>query len=227
MNDSVIEVENLNVYQDKNLVLKDVSFSVNKGEFVYLIGRTGSGKSSLLKILYGDLRVPKNQGTVKVAGEEVHAMKRRKIPQLRRKLGVVFQDFQLLSDRNVEDNLLFVLKATGWKDKKKMKSRVEEVLKSVELQTKGYKYPHELSGGEQQRVSIARALLNDPDLIIADEPTGNLDPQTSETILNLLFEICRKNHCAVLMATHDIALIEKYPSRTLVCENSTVTEKTV
>ena len=194
---------------------------IGKGEFVYLIGKTGSGKSSLLKTLYGDL--PLQEGEAMVCDFDLKTIKRSKIPFLRRKLGIVFQDFQLLSDRSVNDNLKFVLKATGWKDKNKEEARITEVLENVGLGAKGYKFPHELSGGEQQRVVIARALLNEPDLILADEPTGNLDPETSEEIMKLLFDISNKGK-AILMATHDFHLMDKFKSRTIKCENSTVEE---
>lgn len=209
------------IYQQKNLVLQDVDITIKPGEFVYLIGKTGSGKSSLLKTLYGDL--PLKEGEAIVADFDLNAIKRRNVPFLRRKLGIVFQDFQLLTDRNVNDNLLFVLKATGWKEKAKIEERINEVLKSVGLENKGYKFPHELSGGEQQRVVIARALLNEPDLILADEPTGNLDPETSEEIMKLLFDISKKGK-AILMATHDFHLMQKFPTRTIKCEGSTVVE---
>ncbi|PIZ06666.1 MAG: phosphonate ABC transporter ATP-binding protein, partial [Flavobacteriales bacterium CG_4_10_14_0_8_um_filter_32_5] len=176
----IISISKANIFQKENLVLQNVDMQINKGEFVYLIGKTGAGKSSLLKTLYGDLAL--KEGNASVCDFDLVNLKRSKVPYLRRKLGIVFQDFQLLSDRSVMDNLLFVLKATGWKDKAKMTGRCEEVLKSVGLSNKGFKFPHELSGGEQQRVVIARALLNDPELILADEPTGNLDPETSEEI---------------------------------------------
>lgn len=217
----VLEVKNADIIQRDNLVLKDVNLSIAPGQFIYLIGATGSGKSSLLKTLYGDL--PLTTGTGTVAGYDLTTLKDKDIPFLRRKLGIVFQDFQLLTDRNIYDNLLFVLKATGWTDKKKMENKINEVLKKVGMGTKGHKMPFQISGGEQQRVAIARSLLNDPDLILADEPTGNLDPSTSEEIMILLTEIC-KNGKAMLMATHDYALILKFPHHTLKIENGRVHE---
>lgn len=217
--DKIIELENLTVYQRNIMILSDVNITIEKGEFVYLIGKTGTGKSSLLKTLYADL--PVNEGSAIVADYQLKDIKRKDIPFLRRKLGIVFQDFQLLIDRSVNENLKFVLKATGWKDKNKIDDRIKEVLDKVGLGTKGFKMPHQLSGGEQQRVSIARALLNDPELILADEPTGNLDPETSEGIIQLLKDIS-ENGRAVLMATHDFMMIEKFPSRTLRCESGKV-----
>jgi len=217
--DTIIELNNISVFQKSNLVLDNVSLQIEKGEFIYLIGKTGSGKSSLLKILYGDLKVSK--GGANIVEFDLTKLKKKQIPFLRRKLGIVFQDFQLLTDRSVNDNLFFVMKATGWKDKKSMQERCQDVLQKVGLSTKGFKMPHELSGGEQQRVVIARALVNEPDLILADEPTGNLDPETSEGIMNLLFDISKTGR-AVVMATHDYFLFNKFPSRTIKCENGKI-----
>lgn len=211
----IVFLQDVDIYQKDNLVLNNVSLTINKGEFVYLIGKTGSGKSSLLKALYAEIS-PEN-GMAEAVGFNLMQLKRTQIPFLRRKIGIVFQDFQLLSDRSVNENLKFVLKATGWESKKEIKERIEEVLNKVGLGTKGFKFPHELSGGEQQRVVIARALLNDPDLILADEPTGNLDPQTTNEILNLLVEIS-KNNKAVIMATHDYETIRNFASRTITCD---------
>jgi cell division transport system ATP-binding protein len=221
MSDIIIELNNISIFHRKNLLMNDVSFKVERGEFVYLIGRTGSGKSSIMRVLYGD--IPVTQGEAHVAGFDLHAVKRKDIPMLRRKLGIVFQDFQLLTDRSAKDNLMFYLKATGWNEKPKMEERVSEVLSKVGLSTKGFKMPHELSGGEQQRLVIARALLNDPDLILADEPTGNLDPETSNEIMNLLFEVSR-NRRAVVMVTHNYTLMERFPSRIIKCEQGKVME---
>ncbi len=216
---TVISLNNLAVYQRNILVLSSINLEIDKGEFVYLIGKTGTGKSSLLKTLYADLPVVEGEATI--AEHNLKNIKKKEIPFLRRKLGIVFQDFQLLSDRSVSENLMFVLKATGWKDKKQMQDRVQEVLDKVGIGTKGFKMPHQLSGGEQQRVSIARALLNDPEIILADEPTGNLDPGTSEEIVKLLMDISKSGR-AVLMASHDFIMIDKFPSRTLRCENGKV-----
>ncbi|MDD2963290.1 MAG: ATP-binding cassette domain-containing protein [Bacteroidales bacterium] len=215
----LIHFENVDIFQRDLLVLKEVSLSVSNGEFVYLIGKTGSGKSSLLKTMYAEL--PVQGGLAFVAGYSLVELKRSEVPHLRRKLGIVFQDFQLLNDRSVTDNLLFVMKATGWSDKKLMNERAEEVLQSVGLSTKGYKMPHQLSGGEQQRVSIARALINNPEIILADEPTGNLDPETSAGIMVLLRDISLTGR-SVLMATHNYNLIKRFPSRVFRIENGLV-----
>lgn len=221
MNDTIIELKEVSIFHKKNMVLNDVNMEVTRGEFVYLIGKTGSGKSSIMRLLYGDL--PLKLGTGDVAGFNLQSIRKNDIPKLRRKLGIVFQDFQLLTDRTAKDNLLFYLKATGWKEKNKMEERVGEVLAKVGLSNKGYKMPHELSGGEQQRLVIARALLNDPDLILADEPTGNLDPETSSEIMELLFEVSR-NKRAVVMVTHNYNLIEKFPARVIKVEQGKVAE---
>lgn len=213
---TIIELDNVSIYQKNILVLSNVSLKIGKGEFVYLIGKTGTGKSSLLKILYADL--PLVEGEAKVVDFDLKKIRNKDVPHLRRRLGIVFQDFQLLTDRTVSDNLMFVMKATGWKDKKEIQAKLQDVLNKVGLGTKGFKMPHQLSGGEQQRVGIARALVNDPEIILADEPTGNLDPETSEGILKLLFDISN-NGKAVLMATHDYSLFQKFPSRTIKCEN--------
>ena len=198
--------------QQGELILSDLNFDINAGEFVYLIGRVGSGKSSLLKTLYAELQLIEGEGYV--AGFDLRKLKRRDIPMLRRRIGIVFQDYQLLTDRNVFMNLYYVMKATGWKNESEIRKRIDEVLKVVSLEAKGYKMPFELSGGEQQRLVIARALLNRPRLLLADEPTGNLDPLTAEGIIRLFQEIARQG-CAVVMSTHNTALIEEYPSRTI------------
>jgi len=217
---AVIHLEHADIFQEKNLVLHQVNLELRKGEFAYLIGRTGSGKSSLLKTLYGELKLELGNGSV--AGFDLIKLKRRQVPKLRRRLGIIFQDFQLLTDRNAKDNLLFVLKATGWENKMEMFKRVSEVLQIVGLETKDYKMPHQLSGGEQQRLVIARALLNKPEIILADEPTGNLDPDISNDITTLLQRIAREEGTAVLMATHEHRLLEKYPARVIKVENNKV-----
>ena len=227
MSQAIVELKNVNIYQGSNLILSDVNISVDKGEFVYMVGKTGTGKSSLLKTLYGDLDLKEGAGWV--VGYELKGLDWKKVPFLRRNLGVVFQDFQLLTDRNVNNNLKFVLKATGWKDEKLMDEKINDVLDKGGLRTKGFKMPFELSGGEQQRVDIARALLNSPKLILADEPTGNLDPETSDEIMQLLFHICKDYGTAIIMATHDYRVISKFPSRTIktergkVFDNATIT----
>jgi cell division transport system ATP-binding protein len=211
MSEAIIALNNVNIYQGSSLVLQDVNLTVNKGEFVYLVGKTGSGKSSLLKTLYGEL--PLSDGTGTVAGFDLKELDWKRVPFLRRTLGVVFQDFQLLTDRNVNENLKFVLKATGWTDERLMNEKIADVLDKVGLKSKGFKMPFELSGGEQQRIDIARALLNSPKLILADEPTGNLDPETSDEIMKLLFHISRDYNTAVVMATHDYIVVQKFPAR--------------
>lgn len=219
--DTIIEIKDANIFQNESLVLSGVNLSVEKGEFIYLIGKVGSGKSSLVKTINAEL--PLKEGTGTVAGFDLVKIKRKQIPLLRRKLGIVFQDFQLLSDRSVYDNLLFVLKATGWKNKAEIKQRISDVLEKVGLQYKDYKLPHQLSGGEQQRVVIARALLNDPEIILADEPTGNLDPETSDDIMKLLLEISKSGR-AVIMATHNYGILKKFPARTIKCEKGQLNE---
>src|SRR6478672_1590844 len=220
MQDNIIDISGANIYQGQNLILQDVNLTVKKGEFVYLVGKTGTGKSSLLKTLYGDLELREGEG--KVVGYDLKKMDWKKVPFLRRNLGVVFQDFQLLTDRDVNNNLKFVLKATGWKDDKLMDEKIADVLDKVGLKTKGFKMPFELSGGEQQRVDIARALLNSPKLILADEPNGNLDPETSDEIMQLLFHICKDFGTAIVMATHDYMVVNKFPARTIKTEGGKV-----
>ncbi len=219
----LIDLKNAFVFQGKTLVLNGVDLKVKKGEFVYLIGKTGSGKSSLMKALYGDLALQQGEG--QVVGFDLQKLKQKDVPYLRRKLGIVFQDFQLLMDRTVADNLIFALRATGWKDKAKIQERINDVLTQVGLRTKGFRFPHELSGGEQQRVTIARALLNNPELILADEPTGNLDPDTSDDIMQLLLKLNRELHTAVVMATHNYYIIEKFPSRIVRCADGKLIEE--
>ena len=220
MPDIVVSIQNANIYQGDSLILQNVNFTVNKGEFVYLVGKTGTGKSSLLKTLYGELTLTEGQGSV--VGFDLRLMDWKKVPFLRRNLGVVFQDFQLLTDRNVHENLRFVLKATGWQDERLIEEKINDVLDKVGLRSKGFKMPFEMSGGEQQRVDIARALLNSPKLILADEPTGNLDPETSDEIMQLLIQIAKDYGTTVLMATHDFIVINRYPSRMLKTEGGKV-----
>ena len=221
MNKHIISFKNATISQNKKVVLRDVSFTLDPSEFVYLIGRTGTGKSSLLKTLYADIKLREGKG--EVVDFDLLKLRERYIPDLRRQLGVVFQDFQLLSDRSIERNLDFVLRATGWKSTDKRIERIFKVLEAVGLEDKLKLFPHQLSGGEQQRIAIARALLNEPKLIFADEPTGNLDPITSEEVMKLLHEINQKG-TTILMATHDFGLISKFPKRTLMCEDQQVVE---
>lgn len=217
--DHVVKVRQANIFQDNETVLSDVNFDIEKGEFVYMVGRTGSGKSSLLKTLYADLQL--RLGDIEVAGFNIRGIKRGQIPLLRRKIGIIFQDFQLFSDRTVNENLFFVMKATGWKDKSKIKARAAEVLMKVGLGSVGNKMPHQLSGGEQQRIVIARALINEPVILFADEPTGNLDPEVSDGICKLFQEI-NNSGTAILMATHNHEIIEKYPERVLKCQSGKI-----
>jgi len=220
MSEIVVQLNNVNIYQGNNLILQNVNLEVRKGEFVYLVGKTGTGKSSLLKTLYGDLTLKEGEG--RVVTHDLKKITWKTVPFLRRDLGVVFQDFQLLTDRNVHDNLKFVLKATGWKDENMMEAKINDVLDKVGLKSKGFKMPYEISGGEQQRVDVARALLNSPKLILADEPTGNLDPETSDEIMGLLFNICKDYGTAIIMATHDYMVINKFPARILRTERGRV-----
>ena len=221
MEDVLLQLEDVEICRDENVILRDACFTLRNGEFVYVIGRVGSGKSSLLKSLYCE--IPVRQGNARLLEYDLCRMRRRDIPYLRRRVGIVFQDFQLLTDRSVIKNLEFVLKATGWKKKSEINARIEEVLCQVGMQTKGYKMPHELSGGEQQRIVIARALLNTPDLILADEPTGNLDPETSGQIVQLLHDICKQG-TAVIMTTHNYTLVHNYPARIVKCENACLSD---
>ncbi|NQY05639.1 MAG: ATP-binding cassette domain-containing protein [Flavobacteriaceae bacterium] len=221
MSESILSLQKAKIYQKDNLVLSNVNLDIKKGEFLYLIGKTGAGKSSFMKTLYADLPLVEGEGSI--VDFDLASLKEKDIPFLRRKLGIVFQDFKLLIDRTINDNLMFVLKATGWKDKNSMQEKIDEVLDKVGMKTKGFKFPHQISGGEQQRVAIARALLNDPELILADEPTGNLDPQTSVEIMQVLRDI-NSNGKTILMATHDYALILKFPSKTLKLDQGKVFE---
>jgi cell division transport system ATP-binding protein len=220
MNNLIVQLSKANIYQKKNLILQNVDLTIDKGEFVYLIGKTGSGKSSLLKTLYSALPFQGNRGMV--CGYDLSKMNRREIPKLRRKLGIVFQDFNLLSDRTVEENLAFVLRATEWKNPEKIQKRITEVLQQVGLESSRRKMPHQLSGGEQQRIVIARALLNYPKLLIADEPTGNLDPETSDDILLLMRQLAKLNDTAVFFATHDYRILENFPARIVRCVNGKI-----
>lgn len=221
MNAPILALKNVTIFQEKNAILNDISLEVNKGEFIYLIGKTGSGKSSFMKTLYADL--PITEGEAHIVDYDLHGLKEKDIPYLRRKIGMVFQDFNLLADRTVNENMLFVLKATGWTDKIEMQNKIDEVLEKVDMKHLTTKMPHQLSGGEQQCVAIARALLNDPEIILADEPTGNLDPQTSVEVMVVLRKINDLGK-TVIMATHDYALIMKFPKKTLKCENRTIFE---
>ena len=221
MSQNVLFLRNVNIYQEKNMILSNVNLEVNHGEFLYIIGKTGSGKSSLMKTLYADL--PLHEGQASIVDYDLATLKESDIPYLRRKIGIVFQDFKLLPDRSISENMLFVLKATGWKDSVEMQHKIDEVLEKVDMKASSFKMPHQLSGGEQQRVAIARALLNDPELILADEPTGNLDPQTSVEVMAVLRKI-NENGKTVIMATHDYAIIMKFPAKTLKCEGGTIFE---
>src|SRR5690606_17956460 len=221
MSQPVLSLKNVTVYQDNNAVITDITLEVFPGEFIYIIGKTGSGKSSFMKTLYADLKLKQGEGTF--VDYDLATLKDRNIPYLRRKIGIVFQDFKLLPDRSVYDNLLFVLKATGWSEKREMEVKINEVLDKVGMKNATHKMPHQISGGEQQRVAVARALLNDPEVILADEPTGNLDPQTSVDVMQLLKEI-NQNGKTIIMATHDYALLMKFPSKTLKCDSGTLFE---
>jgi cell division transport system ATP-binding protein len=221
MSQTVLFLRNVNIYQENNKILSDVNLEVQHGEFIYIIGKTGSGKSSFMKTLYADL--PLTEGQASIVDFDLATLKDDNIPYLRRKIGIVFQDFKLLPDRSVYENMIFVLKATGWTDLSEMQFKIEEVLEKVDMKSLSKKMPHQLSGGEQQRVAIARALLNDPELILADEPTGNLDPQTSVEVLEVLRKI-NENGKTVIMATHNYALLMKFPAKTLKCEDGTIFE---
>lgn len=221
MPESIVSLQNVTIFQDDRVVLSNVNLEVSEGEFIYIIGKTGTGKSSFMKTLYADLKL--REGQASIVGYDLAKLKESQIPFLRRKIGIVFQDFKLLPDRSINENMLFVLRATGWKDKTEMQAKIDEVLDKVDMRTKANKMPHQISGGEQQRIAIARALLNDPELILADEPTGNLDPQTSVEVMDVLRKI-NANGQAVIMATHDYALLLKFPSKTLKCDNNTIFE---
>ncbi len=221
MSNPILSLKNVTIYQENKVILSQINLKVNVGEFIYIIGKTGTGKSSFMKTLYGDLTL--TEGTGNIVGYDLLNLKDKEIPFLRRKIGIVFQDFQLLPDRSVKDNMLFVLKATGWTEAKAIQDKIDDVLDKVGMKDLANKMPHQLSGGEQQRVAIARALLNDPELILADEPTGNLDPQTSVEVLSVLKKI-NENGKTVIMATHDYALLMKFPSKTLKCEDNTIFE---
>lgn len=217
----LLSLQNVDICREENVLFRDTSFTLHNGEFVYVIGKVGAGKSTLLKSLYCE--IPIQKGEARLLDFDLRHIKRKQIPYLRRRLGIVFQDFQLLTDRSVYDNLAFVLKATGWKKKAEIDLRIDKVLAQVDMQTKGYKMPHELSGGEQQRICIARALLNNPALILADEPTGNLDPETSSQIVQLLHDICREG-TAVIMSTHNYNIVRSFPARVVKCENATLSD---
>ena len=221
MSNSVLSLQDVTIYQEQKVILSEVNLTVNHGEFIYIIGKTGSGKSSLMKTLYADLPLTEGQGSI--VSYDLRNIKEDDIPYLRRKIGIVFQDFKLLPDRSIKENMLFVLKATGWTSEPEMLEKIDEVLDKVDLKSIANKMPHQLSGGEQQRVAIARALLNDPELILADEPTGNLDPQTSVEVLDVLRKI-NANGKTIIMATHDYALLMKFPSKTLKCEDQKIFE---
>jgi cell division transport system ATP-binding protein len=221
MSQPIVSLQNVTIFQDENMVLQNISLEVNRGDFIYIIGKTGTGKSSFMKTLYADLPLKSGEGSI--VDFDLKQLKEKEIPYLRRKIGIVFQDFKLLPDRSIFENLEFVLKATGWKEKAEMQFKIDEVLEKVGMKSMVHKMPHQLSGGEQQRVAIARALLNDPELILADEPTGNLDPQTSVEVMEVLRKI-NQNGKTIIMATHDYALIMKFPSKTLKCEDSTIFE---
>jgi cell division transport system ATP-binding protein len=221
MSESIVSLENVTIYQEKNMILNNVNLTVNRGDFIYMIGKTGSGKSSLMKTLYADL--PLTEGTGRIVDFDLKGLKEKNIPYLRRKIGIIFQDFKLLPDRSVHENLSFVLKATGWRVKEDMQVKIDEVLDKVGMKSKAFKMPHQLSGGEQQRIAIARALLNDPDLILADEPTGNLDPFTSVEVMEVLKKI-NENGKTILMATHDYAIIMKFPNKTIKVEDGSLFE---